>query len=145
MGFFKERKRAKELEETYNIIVEFKKEMESVDPADPKLDFQSIYDKCGFILERIKSAKIIVSEDLKESSDVLVNSTWFATREANAQEYNIHKKRLAFLEREEKDISSLRTIMLDKVVDNVIAKREADKNKTKEAPANDSAPQEFGE
>ena len=142
MGFFKERKRAKELEETYNLVVEFKKEVESLDPADPKLDFQSIYDKCGEVLRRIESAKVIVSEDLKKS--VLANS-WFATREALAYEYNIHKKRLAFLEKEEKEISSLRSVMLDKVVDREVAKRENANKTTKETPKEEPAPQEFGE
>ena len=91
MGFFKERKRAKELETTYNEIVAFKKEMKQITAENAKIDVQATYDKCEELLTKIASAKIIVEEDLKKCGDLLANC-WFATRDAFSDEYNIHKK-----------------------------------------------------
>ncbi|MBQ8425403.1 MAG: hypothetical protein IJX17_05225 [Clostridia bacterium] len=111
MGFLKDRKNAKELENTYNQVSAFRKKMEQLTLEDSKLDIQATYDKCEELLTKIASAKEIVKEDLNKSRDVLMNS-WFATRDALAYEYNIHQKRLAYLETSEKELSEIKNSML---------------------------------
>lgn len=111
MGFFKDRKNAKELENTYNQVSAFRKEMEQAVANNSKIDAQSTYDKCEELLIKIASAKEIVKGDLAKSRDVLTNS-WFATRDALAYEYNIHQKRLKYLEIYEKEISQIKNDML---------------------------------
>lgn len=110
MGFFKERKRAKELEEMYNMVVKFKKEIAEM--GDKITDVQGVYDKSEELLKRMASARVIVKEDLEKTGDVLRNA-WFASRDAIAYEYNIHQKRLAFLDREEPAIAAIRDKMLE--------------------------------
>ena len=119
MGFFKERKRAKELENSYNEISAFSKKIEKISDLS-SVDVQSIFNECEIILKKLESAKQIVSEDLKKSRDVLMNS-WFATREALAYEYNIHQKRLQVLEKYESELNAFKTKLLEngaKVQDN---------------------------
>ena len=113
MGFFKERKRAKELETTYKLMVELKKELKELDIDSADLDVQAICDKCEDILTKISSSKTIVKEDMADAQDHIANG-WFATRDAYIDEYKIHKKRLAILGRDEKVILSYLEKMIEK-------------------------------
>ena len=115
MGFFKERKRAKELEDTYNKIAQGKKNIDKKLAEDKNIDAQAIYNECEEILKMVESAKVIVEEDLKKSGEVLANA-WFAARDALAYEYNIHKKRLEVLKKYETEVSKIKTDMLEKGV-----------------------------
>jgi len=131
MGFLKERKRAKELETSYNDIVAFRKKIEGLSEEKLKSDCQSIYDECVIIMKKLESAKAIVSEDLQKSWEVLSNS-WFASRDALAYEHDIHQKRLDYLMKEEVFLSELKEKMLDGVV----------KRKNEEAEAKEKEPGE---
>ena len=110
MGFLKERKRAKELEETYNLIVDFKNRTKDLDLS--KTNPQNVYDESESLLQRIASAKQIVQEDLNKAMAIVMGG-WFATRDALLYECDIHKKRYAILERDESYINALKNRMLE--------------------------------
>lgn len=115
MGFLKERKRAKELETSYNEIVAFRKKVEGFSEEKLKADCQSIYDECVIIMKKLESAKVIVLEDLQKSSELLSNC-WFASRDALAYEHNIHQKRFDYLKNEEAFLTAFKEKMLDSIV-----------------------------
>lgn len=125
MGFFKDRKRAKELENNYNEISKFKNRIQGMQNIS-KENIQELMNKCEEILLKVDYSKQVVSEDLKKSRDLLMNA-WFATRDALADEYNIHQKRLAILVRDEGEIIKFR----DKLIE-MGAKKEENKENNKE-------------
>ena len=119
MGFFKERKRAKELENSYNEISAFSKKIAKISDLS-SVDVQSIFNECETILKKLESAKQIVSEDLNKSRELLMNS-WFATRDAFADEYNIHQKRLQVLVKYETELNAFKAKLIEngaKIPDN---------------------------
>ena len=124
MGYFKERKRAKELEDTYNKIVEAKKNIDKKLADGKNIDAEKICNDCEEILKMIDSAKVIVNEDLKKSGEVLANA-WFGARDALAYEYDIHKKRLEVLEKYSAEVSKKKEEMIEKAVKKETSQQES--------------------